>query len=68
MGNTPIMDWARAHYGKEYAPNMDAIDYIITHELCHIAVPHHGPEFFELPDRVLPDWPRRKHQLEQRMA
>lgn len=21
MGITPIMDWARGHYGKEYAPN-----------------------------------------------
>ena len=47
---------------------LDAIDYVITHELCHIAVPHHGPEFFELLDRVLPDWPKRKHRLEQRMA
>jgi len=47
---------------------MDAIDYVITHELCHIAVPHHGPEFFELLERVLPDWPKRKHRLEQRMA
>jgi predicted metal-dependent hydrolase len=47
---------------------LDAIDYVITHELCHIAVPHHGPEFFELLDRVLPDWPIRKHRLEQRMA
>ena len=47
---------------------IDAIDYVITHELCHIAVPHHGPEFFELLDRVLPDWPKRKHRLEQRMA
>ena len=47
---------------------IDAIDYVITHELCHIAVPHHGPEFFELFDRVLPDWPKRKHRLEQRMA
>lgn len=46
----------------------DAIDYVITHELCHIAVPHHGPEFFKLLDRVLPDWPKRKHRLEQRMA
>jgi len=46
----------------------DAIDYVITHELCHIAVPHHGPEFFKLMDRVLPDWPRRKHRLERRMA
>jgi predicted metal-dependent hydrolase len=47
---------------------LDAIDYVITHELCHIAVPHHGPEFHELLDRVLPDWPKRKHRLEQRMA
>lgn len=47
---------------------LDAIDYVITHELCHIAVPHHGPEFFELLDRVLPDWQKRKHRLEQKMA
>lgn len=47
---------------------VDAIDYVITHELCHIAEPHHGPGFFALLDRVLPDWPRRKERLERRMA
>lgn len=47
---------------------IDAIDYVITHELCHIAIPHHGPAFFELLDRVLPDWPKCKARLEQRMA
>jgi len=47
---------------------MDAIDYVITHELCHIEVPHHGPEYFALLDRVLPDWQKRKHRLEQKMA
>lgn len=47
---------------------VDAIDYVITHELCHIAVPHHGPEFFELLGEVLPDWVKRKHRLEQLMA
>ncbi|MFC3086275.1 M48 metallopeptidase family protein [Tabrizicola soli] len=47
---------------------LDAVDYVITHELCHIAVPHHGPEFFEMLDRVLPDWQKRKHRLEQKMA
>lgn len=46
----------------------DAIDYVITHELCHIAVPHHGPEFFDLLDRVLPDWPKRKDRLEKIMS
>lgn len=47
---------------------VDAIDYVITHELCHIAEPHHGPGFFALLDRVLPDWPRRKERLERRLA
>lgn len=47
---------------------MDAIDYVITHELCHVAVPHHGPEFFEILNRVLPDWRERKQKLELRMA
>ncbi|WP_027132549.1 M48 family metallopeptidase [Geminicoccus roseus] len=47
---------------------IDAIDYVITHELCHIAEPHHGPQFFELLDRVLPDWQKRKKRLERIMA
>ena len=47
---------------------VDAIDYVMTHELCHIAEPHHGPAFFALLDRVLPDWPKRKERLERSMA
>ncbi len=47
---------------------MDTIDYVITHELCHIAIPHHGPEFFEILNRVMPDWRERKEKLEMRMA
>ena len=47
---------------------VDAIDYVITHELCHMAEPHHGPAFFELLEKVMPDWERRKHRLERAMA
>ena len=47
---------------------VDAIDYVITHELCHIAEPHHGPKFFALVDRVMPDWAKRKERLERIMA
>jgi predicted metal-dependent hydrolase len=47
---------------------IDGIDYVITHELCHITEPHHNPAFFQLLDRVLPDWQRRKDQLERFMA
>lgn len=46
----------------------DAIDYVITHELCHLAHPHHGAAFFELLDRIMPDWPKRKRRLERVMA
>ena len=47
---------------------IDTIDYVITHELCHIAEPHHGPAFFDLLDRVMPDWDLRKERLETLMA
>ena len=47
---------------------VDAIDYVITHELCHVAEPHHGTAFFELLDKVMPDWERRKQRLERAMA
>ncbi|MEL6361761.1 MAG: SprT family zinc-dependent metalloprotease [Pseudomonadota bacterium] len=44
---------------------VDAIDYVITHELCHIEHRHHGPKFYDLLDRVMPDWRKRKTRLEQ---
>lgn len=47
---------------------VDAIDYVITHELCHITEPHHGAGFFNLLNQVMPDWTRRKGRLEQVMA
>jgi predicted metal-dependent hydrolase len=47
---------------------MDCIDYVITHELCHLAEPHHGPGFFDLLTSVMPDWARRKDRLERTMA
>jgi len=46
----------------------DAIDYVVTHELCHMKERHHGPAFFELLDGVMPDWPRRKAKLERTLA
>jgi predicted metal-dependent hydrolase len=48
--------------------SVDAIDYVITHELCHIQHNHHGPEFYKLLDRVMPDWQKRKSKLERQMA
>lgn len=42
----------------------ECIDYVITHELCHLEHEHHDPEFYQLLERVMPDWQKRKHRLE----
>lgn len=39
------------------------IDYVIFHELCHLAEPNHSPRYYELLDRVLPDWQERREKL-----
>lgn len=40
------------------------IDYVVTHELCHLKHPNHGKEFQALLNRVMPDWEMRKKRLE----
>ena len=54
--------------GRLIEAPVDAIDYVITHELCHVAEPHHDTAFYELLERVMPDWGRRKQRLERIMA
>ncbi|EDZ68276.1 conserved hypothetical protein [Nitrosococcus oceani AFC27] len=44
------------------------IEYVVMHELCHLQHHHHGPEFYQLLDRSLPDWMKRKHKLEMALA
>ena len=41
------------------------IDYVITHELCHLVHAAHGLAFYGLLRRVMPDWEERKDRLEQ---
>lgn len=47
---------------------VESIDYVITHELCHLDQPNHGNLFFELQGKVLPDWEQRKRRLERLLA
>ena len=47
---------------------MDCVDYVVTHELCHLLVPDHGKQFFELQQWMMPDWEQRKQRLETVMA
>lgn len=42
------------------------VDYVITHELVHLAYPHHQPTFGQALERALPDWRERKEAIERR--
>ena len=39
------------------------IDYVVMHELCHLKEHHHGRRFYELLNRVMPDWRERREKL-----
>jgi predicted metal-dependent hydrolase len=43
------------------------IDYVIAHELAHVAHPDHGADWQRLLTRVMPDWRSRKAELEQQL-
>lgn len=40
------------------------IDYVITHEVCHLMHPNHGRHFWALLSQLMPDWKKRKARLE----
>lgn len=39
------------------------VEYVLAHELAHLREPHHGPAFWELLTRVMPDQKDRRRQL-----
>jgi predicted metal-dependent hydrolase len=43
------------------------IEYVITHELCHLLHPDHTKAFWDLLQKEMPDWERWKNKLERFM-
>lgn len=66
--------WGSCHTGRRWlmfsttlaACTPDCIEYVVVHELCHLLEPGHGPAFKDLMTRFLPDWPRRRRELNHR--
>ncbi|MEQ8860093.1 MAG: SprT family zinc-dependent metalloprotease [Pseudomonadales bacterium] len=40
------------------------IDYVVLHELCHLQHYDHGPRFYGLMTRHMPDWQTRRGELD----
>lgn len=43
--------------------DIEAIDYVIIHELCHLIEFNHSPKFYKLMAKIMPDWKVRKNRL-----
>jgi predicted metal-dependent hydrolase len=42
----------------------ECIDYVILHELCHIAEHNHSERFYRLMSKVMPNWEKTKAHLD----
>ena len=42
---------------------LECLEYVVVHELVHLLVAGHGPEFQAVMDRVMPDWKKRRAKL-----
>ena len=47
-----------------HAPSA-CVDYVITHEICHLKYPDHGKQFWSLLRQLMPDWLTIKTRLER---
>jgi predicted metal-dependent hydrolase len=44
------------------------VDYVLVHELSHLIEPSHGPEFWKVVDRAMPDWRDRREELDRKAS
>ncbi len=65
--------WGNCHYRQGYITLNTALaacpeelrTYVALHELVHFIHPDHGPGFYSLMDRLMPDWKARRSELKK---
>jgi len=57
--NSICFSWRLMEYPEE------AIDYVVVHELAHIAEKNHGPAFWSLVGKYMPDYIERRMLLKK---
>ena len=53
------LNWRLVHF------KMDVIDYVVAHELSHLRVMNHSPQFWETVGTVVPDYAQRRRMLKE---
>jgi len=51
------LNWRLIHH------KLDVIDYVVAHELSHLKVMDHSPQFWDTVKSVMPDYPARRRVL-----
>jgi predicted metal-dependent hydrolase len=53
------LNWRLIHFKQ------DVIDYVVVHELSHLRVMNHSPQFWETVSSLVPDYQQRRHALNE---
>jgi predicted metal-dependent hydrolase len=53
------LNWRLIHFKQ------DVIDYVVVHELSHLRVMNHSPQFWETVGSLVPDYQQRRHALNE---
>jgi predicted metal-dependent hydrolase len=62
--------WGSTTAGGRITFNLEAmqlpagcLEYVVMHELVHLRIPSHGPAFWRMLDRCMPDWRKWRERL-----
>ena len=62
-GSCSSKGWLSFNWRLVLAPH-DVLDYVVVHEVCHLAEHHHGPEFWSLVEKRRPNYRDSKAWLD----